>query len=399
MKQVINETFQYMWRSEKNRLFMFMMTVITLAYSLFVLPNISGENEVDLKDLEREMSGNVVQYEEALEKGLIVPSALTGTTSYFQERTSYVKQRQLLTALEHGDAKRYISINYRPENRTSSQTQSMSQFANRVFAYQEEQPYQQQKYNHYIEEIDNLSFHTVHERTSLQQLHLFLIGLGPILLLIGLIFLISDVHTKDLDLTTMKLGVPMKWQKYLLIQGLSAWAFVGLFYLFLCSVFFIVTGLQFGFGSLSLPVGQFQFIEPGSLNPANYQLMSIGQFLFRAFPYLLLFGYLMVRLNTFLSIWTKNSIITMFTGIFMIVSQKIYYSNEFLQQTKMDHRYFPQTYIEFGKILTGRFEQITEIDQPTIWIQGLIILLVTIFITELLVYLSSKKMHRQKYVF
>src|SRR5690625_5241752 len=115
MWQVIKETTQYMWRSEKNRLFMLITTALVIIYSFFVLPHISGEKEVDIEMLEREMNGNVVQFEEALNEGLIVPSALTGTTAYSNQRNEYVQQRELLTALKQGDVKRYISIPYRPD--------------------------------------------------------------------------------------------------------------------------------------------------------------------------------------------------------------------------------------------------------------------------------------------
>src|SRR5699024_12400781 len=73
MTQVITETVKYMWRSEKNRLFMTLTTALVLIYSLFIVPKISGDNEVDIEMMEREMTGNVIQFEESLEEGLIVP--------------------------------------------------------------------------------------------------------------------------------------------------------------------------------------------------------------------------------------------------------------------------------------------------------------------------------------
>ena len=82
MKQVFKETIKYMWRSEKNRLFMVITTALVLLYTLFIVPNLSSENEINIANLERDMTGNVVQFEDALDEGLIVPSALTGTTAY-----------------------------------------------------------------------------------------------------------------------------------------------------------------------------------------------------------------------------------------------------------------------------------------------------------------------------
>ena len=115
---IITETVKYMWRSEKNRLFMTLTTALVLIYSLFIVPKISGDNEVDIEMMEREMTGNVIQFEESLEEGLIVPNVLTGTTAYDQWRREAVAQRELLTALKRGDVKRYIEIDYRPSTAT-----------------------------------------------------------------------------------------------------------------------------------------------------------------------------------------------------------------------------------------------------------------------------------------
>src|SRR5699024_7683621 len=80
----------------------------------------------------------------------------------------------------------------------------LEQLVFNVFGYELEQPYQTEKNKVYYDEVDPLSYHIVHDRTSLQQIHLFLIGLGPVLLLLGLVFLISDVHIKDRSLQTQK---------------------------------------------------------------------------------------------------------------------------------------------------------------------------------------------------
>src|SRR5690625_979642 len=212
MTQVIKETAKYMWRSEKNRLFMVLSTALVLVYALFVVPNISGEEEIDTDMMEREMVGNVVQFENALDEGLIIPSVMTGTTAYNTLRREYVNQRELLTALSQGDVKRYIDISYRPSSGMSQEESGLEQLAFNVFGYELEQPHQQVKNKVYLNDVEHLSFHTVHDRTSFQQIHLFLIGLGPVLLFIGLVFLISDVHVKDRSLETQKIGVPMNWQ-------------------------------------------------------------------------------------------------------------------------------------------------------------------------------------------
>lgn len=399
MTQVITETVKYMWRSEKNRLFMTLTTALVLIYSLFIVPKISGDNEVDIEMMEREMTGNVIQFEESLEEGLIVPNVLTGTTAYDQWRREAVAQRELLTALKRGDVKRYIEIDYRPSTATEKEASGLEQLVFNVFGYELEQPYQTEKNKVYYDEVDPLSFHIVHDRTSLQQIHLFLIGLGPVLLLLGLVFLISDVHIKDRSLQTQKIGVPMSWQKYSFTQALTAFGFVSLFYLFLFGLFFLVNGLLYGFGSFDLPIGYYNpNFEMGFLNQDNYQVKSLGIFLVQAIPYLLLLGYLFTRLNTLLSLWTKQSVVTMVLGMFLILFQTLYYGRDFFELADVDLSIFPQTYIDFGKVLTGRLEQNQLAAIPNLYTKGLIVLGLTILFTEVFIYGSSKIITRQKFM-
>lgn len=398
MKQVVKETTKYMWRSEKNRLFMVITTALVLLYTLFVVPNLSSENEINIDHLERDMTGNVVQFEESLDAGLIVPGALTGTTAYNNLRREYVSQREVLTALQQGDVRRYIATSYRPDA-DGEASEGIEQIAGNIFGYALEQPYQQQKNQVYISEIEDLSFHTVHDRTSLQQIHLFLIGFGPILLLLGLIFLISDVHVKDRSLETQKVGNPINWQKYMWVQALTALGFVAVFYLFLMGLFVLVNGIQYGFGSFALPIGYYHSgYATGLMNLENFQIQTIGWFMIRAFPYILLLGYLFARINTLFSLWTKQSVVTMALGMFLVLFQFIYYGSDSTELLGVDMTNFPQTYFDFGKVLTGRFELQVASTYTDLFSHGLLILGLTIVLIEGLIFVSSKKITRQKFV-
>lgn len=398
MKQIVKETTKFMWRSEKNRLFMVLTTALVILYALFVVPNLSSEDEINTENMEREMTGNVVQFEEALSDGLIVPSSLTGTTAYNNLRREYVAQREVLTALKQGDVRRYIGTPYRPEV-DADESSGVEQIASNLFGYTIEKPYQQAKNTAYLNEVEDLSFHTVHDRTSLQQLHLFFIGLGPILLLIGLIFLISDVHVKDRSLETQKVGHPIKWQKYTWMQAVTALGFVAAFYLVLAGLFILLNGLLHGFGTFDLPIGYYNaFYERGVENLANFQIQTIGWFFIRALPYILLLGYLFTRINTLFSLWTKQAVVTMAMGMFLVMFQFLYYGSDATELLGIEITNFPQTYFDFGKIITGRFEYQVGEAFPALVSHGFLVLTLTIIVVEVLIYVSSKKITRQKFV-
>ncbi|MFC6463654.1 hypothetical protein ACFP65_01360 [Marinilactibacillus sp. GCM10026970] len=209
--------------------------------------------------------------------------------------------------------------------------------------------------------------------------------------------MISDITVKDRKLTTQKAGVPMKWAGYLFVQSITAVSFVLLFYLFSAGIFFILNGLLYGFETLSLPVGLFQFDQTNqSIYTSPLELFSIGQFLIRSIPFFLLILYLISKLNTIFSLLFKQEVVVLISGAFMILFQQLYYGVETTELLGINISWFPQTYLDFGKIVTGRVnEAMLEGDY---YLRGLIVLSVTILIAEVLVYLIAKHITRQKFV-
>lgn len=180
--QTVVETVKYMWRNKKNRLFMGIMIGVMLIYVLLFAPNFNSFQDVDLDTLESEIVGNKVQTEYAKEEGYIVPNAYTGTTAYVEQKNDLGNQRELYTILKQGDANRYLSEPSMINAETDEPTDIASLFYD-IFG----QDSIFLKGDRYIETVDNLNFHVIHEITSLQQIHLFLLGGGSLILLSGLI--------------------------------------------------------------------------------------------------------------------------------------------------------------------------------------------------------------------
>lgn len=382
--QTVEETVKYMWRNKKNRLFMGIMTALMLVYVILFAPDFNSHNDMDMENLQYEMTGNAVQAQSAKEKGYIAPSIMTGTTAYIEQKLEFGQQRELYTTLKQGDIKRYLqTASLLPDEEEEEERNPDTSIASIFYDIFGEDPLFF-KSNRYIEEIPHLNFHIVHEITSSQQLHLFLIGVGPLILLSGLIFMISDVHTKDLELSSQKLGIPLSWQNYLLVQSLSALGFVLVFYLFFFGLFYLTNGLLHGFGSLSYPI--------------SFPQETIGWFLIRCIPYMLLLFILFTRLNTLISLWTKQSIVTMAILIFFVFFSSIYMDAYTGETLSFNIGYLPISYIDFGKVITNRLSLMPIADGLTVYTSGLIVLAGTLIVTELTLYLTSKRMTRQKFI-
>src|SRR5699024_1124317 len=92
------------------------------------------------------------------------------------------------------------------------------------------------------------------------------------------------------------------------------------------------------------------------------------------------------------------SVVTMVLGMFLILFQTLYYGRDFFELADVDLSIFPQTYIDFGKVLTGRLEQNQLAAIPNLYTKGLIVLGLTILFTEGFIYGSSKIITRQKFM-
>src|SRR5699024_8843059 len=141
------------------------------------------------------------------------------TTAYIEQLYQFGTERELYTTIKQGDLQRYLEI--QDMNPPQDRETSLSTMFYSIFGME---PLSLKSWA-YREKIPELNFHIIHEITSLQQIHLFVIGAGPLILLSGLIFMISDVHTKDLSLSSQKSGVPLNWSSYLLVQAGTALGF------------------------------------------------------------------------------------------------------------------------------------------------------------------------------
>jgi hypothetical protein len=341
-------------------------------------PDFNRHHDLDVNGLEDDFIGNTVQAQGAKENGFIVPSLMTGTTAYIEQTHEAGYQRELLTTLRQGDIYRYLESSHMhsiEEPETSLATLFYDLFGEDPLFL---------KSARYIEEIPNLNFHIVHEITSLQQIHLFLIGAGSLILLAGLIFMISDVHTKDLKLSTQKSGIPMSWSKYLLVQSLAALSFVALFYMFFIGLFYLINGILHGFGSLNYPI--------------SVPHETIGWFLIRTIPYIVLLFILFTRLNTLISLWTKHSIVVMAVLIFIVFFSSIYLDVYTGESLSINLAYLPTSYIDFGKIITGNHALSPITSGLTVYSSGLIVLSGFLLVTEIVLYATTKQITRQKFI-
>lgn len=394
-KQVVSETLKYMWRNKKNRLVMMLCVGMVLIHSVLILPSMTDPTEVDINQLEREITSNRQTFEDQLESGQTVSSLFTGTSAYQLARNDYVNQRELLSALNTGDARRYLEIGYRPE--VDDDDIEAEGFSVPILGQGKEMGFRSIKNQFYISQVDPLSFHHIHERTSLQQIHLFLIGLGPYIVIFLLLFMISDVVTKDRKLTTQKIGISQKWFSYLLIQSVAALGFVTLFIVGLGFLFYLVNGIQFGFGFGSLPAGFFEAAAEGEpFHLSLWTTIPLSEFFIRVLPLAAILLYGFTRLNTLFSLILKQDVVVLMASTFTLLFSLLYYGEETTELLGINLSWFPQTYFHFGDFAAGFTEG--NLQAPIPYSRGLLVLGITVIIIEALIYVTTRFITRQKFL-
>ena len=376
--QTVQETIKYMWRNKKNRLFMSIMLVLMVVYVIVFAPHFNSEYDLDMDELHTEMLGNQAQAESAKANGLITPSIMTQTTAYIEQLYQFGTERELYTTVKQGDLHRYLKIKEMslPEDRdTDLSTMFYSIFGMEPLSL---------KSWAYREKIPELNFHIIHEITSLQQIHLFLIGAGPLILLSGLIFMISDVHTKDLSLSSQKSGIPLNWSGYLFIQGISALGFVVVFYAIFFGLFYLLNGVLHGFGGLHYPI--------------SFPQETIGWFLVRTLPFIFLLFILFTRLNTLISLWSRQAVVAMAVLLFIVFSSSIYLDNFTGQIVPFNLGLLPMSYIDFGSVINGMHNLLPVFTGLTVYSSGLLVLGITIIGVEIMLFISAKRVTRQRFM-
>lgn len=375
--QIIEETMKYMWRNKKNRLFMSIMLLLMVIYVVVFAPHFNSEYDMNMEELQTEMVGNQAQAENAKANGLITPSIMTRTTAYIEQLYQFGTERELYTTIKQGDLHRYLEI--QDMNPPQDRETSLSTMFYSIFGME---PLSLKSWA-YREKIPELNFHIIHEITSLQQIHLFLIGAGPLILLSGLIFMISDVHTKDLSLSSQKSGVPLNWSGYLLVQGGTALGFVLVFYTVFFGLFYLLNGVLHGFGGLHYPI--------------SFPQETIGWFLLHTLPYIALLFILFTRLNTVISLWSRQAVVSMAVLLFIVFSSSIYLDNFTSQIVPFNLGLLPMSYIDFGSVISGMHNLVPVFRGLSVYSSGLLVLGITIILVEIILFLSAKRVTRQKF--
>src|SRR5699024_794288 len=126
-------------------------------------------------------------------------------------------------------------------------------------------------------------------------------------------------------------------------------------------------------------------------------LMPIKTFLLKALPFLGLLLYLFVRLTALFSLFFRQSVVVFVAGIFTLLFERLYFNRTTRDIFGSDISNFPQTYFDFGKVISGEKNFLLNTGTVTVE-KGLLVLLLTVVGVELLLAVTAYLRSRQRFI-
>lgn len=392
---LFKQEFVRVMKQKKNYFLIIALLCLTLMYIFLIMPNRStmytfDEQQVEqnVKDLASVIKG--MEMREGTGVGLMIGPA------YAINVGRYEVERSLVYAYKDQSYDRFLRLylmnmhNLLPEKIEPLVKDSPYSVKDSTHKFTQTQ----MMYESYLKENHLISGTMIEQTTSLQSVYHFTVSSGVFFLLFLAIYFSSDVLVKDRQHKSILQGLPISW--YCLINIKSAVAILyTLFIIFiLTSVAVLAIGIQNGFGSLALNIPTIS----GEYDPlgANYDMISLLIFFSQSIIYLFLFIVLFTRLNMIFSLLVKNIWIVLMFSTIVLFAEQLYLTRTSRELFGIDLALFPQTYFDFGNVITGERMFLLNTDTIT-YSKGLLVVGLTVIAVEILLRILCKKINTRRF--
>jgi len=395
---IFKETAKKIVRNKKNRLILILSVIGIVLYATLAVSDNENILTVDKDQIELETYAEYGQKESRLDAGDIAVNSFTGVDTYSLAKRNYEMNYSFLKSINEGDITRLVDLQ-------TSQTPSF--LMEDVHKYLDEKyagDFQMKEFERVaifqqmdaLGELDSVNTHIYNNKSAFQQLHSFFTGFGPLIILFLTIFVASEILTDDRKHRTIKSGQPLGFRKYIFYQSVTVFLIMTAVTAALVTLFILVTGLLYGFGPLSLDVTQYAYQDGYRGEETNFFDIPLSTFLIQSGVLTVILIYLFIRINAVLSLVFRHDIVVMIIGFLLVAFNRIYSGGSEETLLGLPAHIFPQNYFEFGNILNGVQNYLTMSDRFT-FMNGLIVLAVTIVVIEIILYIIIFWMDRQKF--
>lgn len=400
---VFDETYKKIWRNKKNRLLIILSVVGIFIYTLIIMPGQSHPTEAPESQFNLQMQTELNMKEDRLLDGNIGVTRMSGVDSYLYSKQRFETYDTYAQAKRDGNAKLFIDniANVWPNHLRNNLDDYVYERAGLDF---NAIVYERNTLTRNLALIalhDNISMHTVQEKTSIQQFYLFFKNYGALIIFLITIFIASEILVVDRKHRTLKAGPPISWWKYIFYQSVSAYVIIGIFIAFLLTAFFLINGLLYGTGPANLLVNHYIYNPEGGLSsfrgdPSHFETQYAWVFVWKSIGLILLIMFLLVRLNALFSLIFRHEILVMVIGFAVVLLTIIYGTDGSGEILGYPGYFFPQNYFEVGSVISGERNYFATTDMYN-FVTGSLIILGSIIAVEILLFIASMWMNRQKF--
>lgn len=400
---VFNETKKKIWRNRKNRLLLILSVISIFIYTLIIMPGQTHPTEVTQSQFNLQMNTEMNMKEERLADGNISVTRMSGVDSYLYSKQRFETYDTYAQALRDGNAKLFIDqvADVWPNHLRNNLDDYVYDRAGLDFNAIVYERSTLTRNLSFIALHDDISMHTVQEKTSIQQLYGFFKSYGPLIIFLVTIFIASEILVVDRKHRTLKAGPPISWWKYIFYQSVSTYLIVAVFAAAIITLFFLVTGLLYGTGPADLLVNHYSYLSEGGLSsfrgdPSHFDSQYAWVFVAQAVGLVLLIMFLLIRLNALFSLIFRHEILVMVIGFAVVLLTIIYGTDGSGEIFGIQGYFFPQNYFEVGSVVSGERNYFATTDMYN-FVTGSLVILGTIIVVEILLYIASLWMDRQKF--
>lgn len=402
-KSLIKHEFKMIIRSKKNILFLIALVSLILTYCFLVLPAMETTESFDAEKMEQDVKNQEAVQQGMIDRGGTGFNHMTGMPYANITYEIKVKSRMVHAFLDK-NFNRFIQLRMKGYDYDSGNaSRDWMLIGNAPYPSLDRMRDSSIKNLHYQGYLDAnipITYDMIEQKTALQTLVNFIFGTAAAIVLFCAIYFSSDMISRDRQHRTILQGMPIGWYRLINVKSMVAFAYTILILLGLFCLAIVIISIQNGFGSFKLPVPitipsteaddffGYRFSEYDTISMAKFFLLTLGMI-----PILV---YLFIRLNAILSLIFKNSWLVLMISTILLFSERIYYSRTLTKLFGIDLSYFPQTYFDFGRIISGEKYYLLHLESIT-YEKGIIVLLCTIFVLEFILLIVSRIVNKRRF--
>lgn len=395
---IIIHEFKMISKSKKNILFIISLIAILLAYCFLIHPTKQTPDSFDSQTVQKDIKELTTVQIGKKDRGETGFSALSARFVYAENQYDLNLKKKLVNAFETENFQRFTHLRMKDFAYHGISPDEIT-LAKSPFPGKDKQHLFHQtilRYQGYLDEKLPITYQLLEQKTALQTIQNFFMGSAVLGILFSAIYFSCDMLTKDRQNRTILQGLPLSWYRFINIKSLVAFVYTLGVLLLLLILALLVFSIQNGLGYFNIHVPIRIPVQSGVFGLSDYDTITITKFLLMILGFLPILIYLFIRLSAIFSLLFKNTWLVLMASSVILFMEKIYYSRSLRELFGIEVSNLPQTYFEFGKIVTGEKNYLLNIETVT-YSKGLFVLLATIIILEILLFAVSRIMNKRRF--